>query len=53
MNTKYVVLYLKNKRAMGVAQVVKCLPSKHEALNSIPNTTKNKQGNMQTLQFWQ
>jgi hypothetical protein len=28
--------YLKSKRGMGVAQVVKYLPSKHEALSSIP-----------------
>jgi hypothetical protein len=26
-----------------VAQVIECLPSKHEALNSNPSTTKTKQ----------
>jgi hypothetical protein len=28
--------------ADGVAQVVECLPSKHETLNSNPGTTKKK-----------
>jgi hypothetical protein len=30
----------KAKRARGMAQVVKCLPSKHEVLSSNPGTTK-------------
>jgi hypothetical protein len=30
------------KRAGGVAQVVGCLPSKHEALNSNPSDAKKK-----------
>jgi hypothetical protein len=35
--------YLKNKPGAGtVAQVVEQLPSKHEALNSNPSTTKKK-----------
>jgi hypothetical protein len=32
----------KAKRARGVAQVFECLPSKHEALSSIPCTTKKE-----------
>jgi hypothetical protein len=32
----------KAKRAVGVAQVVKCLPSKQEALTAIPSSTRRK-----------
>jgi hypothetical protein len=32
--------------ARGVAQVIKCLPSKHKALNSNPSTTTTKQESM-------
>jgi hypothetical protein len=32
----------KNKRAGGVAQVIEYLPSKLEALDSIPRTIKNR-----------
>jgi hypothetical protein len=35
--------YPTQKRAGGVAQVVECLPSQHEALSSNPCTTKNKE----------
>jgi hypothetical protein len=39
-------LYLKNelkaKKTGGVAQVVECWLSKHEALNAIPRTAKKK-----------
>jgi hypothetical protein len=30
------------KRAEDVAKVAKCLPSKHEALSSVPSTVKNE-----------
>jgi hypothetical protein len=30
----------KNKFAGGMTQTVECLPNKHEALSSNPNTTK-------------
>jgi hypothetical protein len=30
------------KLAASVAQIVQCLPSKHEGLSSIPSTTKKK-----------
>jgi hypothetical protein len=33
---------MKAKRAGGMAQAVKCLPSKHKVLNSTPGTTKKK-----------
>jgi hypothetical protein len=39
--------YLKNKvknskRTVGMAQVIECLCSKHQALSSVPSTTKNE-----------
>jgi hypothetical protein len=36
----------KNKRARGPTQVVKCLPSKHQNLSSIPVPKKRKKANM-------
>jgi hypothetical protein len=36
-------IYSTRKRAGRVVQLVKCLPSKHEALNSKPILLKNKQ----------
>jgi hypothetical protein len=38
-------IYSKKGWVGGVAQVVKCPPSKHKVLNSNPNTTKKKKGN--------
>jgi hypothetical protein len=40
---------IKNKRAGGRAQVVKHLPGKHEALDSIPCTTKRRGKRKKTL----
>jgi hypothetical protein len=38
----WVTLRNQTSWADGVAQVIECLPSKHEALSSSPDTTKNK-----------
>jgi hypothetical protein len=33
----------KSKKAGSVAQVVQCLPRKHQALNSIPSTERKRE----------
>jgi hypothetical protein len=38
------------KQAQGVAQVVKCLPSKSEALSSSPCTAQNKTTKISTVE---
>jgi hypothetical protein len=50
---------IRHKRAIGVFQVVECLPSKHEALSSNPITAKsikNKKiclvANFKTKRMW-
>jgi hypothetical protein len=37
-----VTVWLKNKRAEGIAQVVECLSSMHKALDSIPSTANKE-----------